>query len=1253
MSDSVSNSCPRCGAVLAASAAEGLCPRCLMAMHLEEPTLFTGEVTQPTPPPVAAPTPEDLGPHFPHLEIVECLGRGGMGVVYKARQKSLKRFVALKLLSPERVHDASFAARFAREAEALAALNHPHIVTVHDFGQAGDYFYLLMEYVDGVNLRQAMRGGGFTPEQALAVVPPICEALEYAHEHGIVHRDIKPENLLMDRSGRVKIADFGIAKMLDAPVEEEVPGDSQPAGTPQYMAPEQKDAPARTDHRADIYSLGVVLYEMLTGELPSKQIEPPSRKVQVDVRLDEIVLRALDRSPEMRWQTAAEFRTQIAQLGSETTGSFAASAETKGESFHARPSHPRIAAWLTGLSLALPLLAIMAVVAAYWNMRLKSPEVTVRESGQVQMQVNEQPERESARASGSSGVKAPPQVLADAYADAAPAVQFWTWLAVVCLGALQVALMVSGTMMGWSHLAAQRGKGRPYRGMGGGYFAALTWPCLGGGVAAAFLVLLVGAILGLRHGVGFLTLAGFGGAIWWIIRRTKRWMEADTVKGREDSPDGGAIAPGRAGVAGSPGTSWLRFLAVAVSVFLASVVTAVFWLAVVRYFADFHANPAQRRVDRSLLEAAPGLIIGLSLICALVFAVLGWRRLRAADAAGKAPIAQGFGVVLVVLVFALFLILYVLAYGRFPRVVEVVGFPMTSNGNVVYMSVRTDTIRQPLELRLQLLGPELPGEVAREAESQVRNEYGGADAGAFGGEMVLPRFTPGNQPPIRLEAGHQTLQLAFVLPSEELARAVVQNQPTFQLRSGVGQRKDARLFSVKKAGGAEYTATLEISPPVTETDPGWVMIHRDELRDEKDVLEMGWSVYLGRKGVGVLKSHSLDAGDTLATDGAGALPASAPPGVTFKDTGSRTGSAMGGNGRGEGRVRATLRRLDLGQAEFQVTVDGAGGKQIRRGSFEEMAGEMRRTAVTFAKPGRERETELFRLGGELFTFTVAERFDEPEVVAPVPGAALQAPTTGASAMPQSATKSRIHHTLTAGPEVRAQQLMETSGELQKRTGFGMAINQGTRGGITIRATADADVPREALTEEVNLLKKMNVALVETFFAGKYPAPAGIVPMASSSGPMLAPPLGAAEGVRPFGAAPASKLIVGAGPHRLSSTTILILDGRDDPSAPPPRRQGYRIRWQSVSGRKVERGWYPLTAAEARMAAYWVLEERTLYVVTPTYVARHQVKGEEDEFQEVFLEVPSLEPDARVVLPEPLREVVSKWALPDRGVREGS
>jgi serine/threonine protein kinase len=269
--------------------------------------------TETTPVASKAPlSPEELAPHFPQLKILECLGRGGMGVVYKATQLRLDRLVALKLLAPEKAADEAFATRFEKEAKALATLNHPHIVTIHDFGQAGGFYYLIMEFVDGVNLRQALQTGRFLPEQALAVIPPVCEALQFAHEHGIVHRDIKPENLLLDKRGVVKIADFGIAKILSDTADSSATLVTQNAvGTPAYAAPEQRSDPRRVDHRADIYSLGVVLYEMLTGELPGQSLEPPSRRVKIDVRLDEIVLRALETRPEMRFATIADLNGEL------------------------------------------------------------------------------------------------------------------------------------------------------------------------------------------------------------------------------------------------------------------------------------------------------------------------------------------------------------------------------------------------------------------------------------------------------------------------------------------------------------------------------------------------------------------------------------------------------------------------------------------------------------------------------------------------------------------------------------------------------------------------------------------------------------------------------------------------------------------------------------------------------------------------------------------------------------------------------
>lgn len=280
---------------------------------------WLGEGATPTSdfPGFTAPGINELAPHFPQLEILELLGQGGMGAVYKARQKNLDRLVALKIL-PHDAGDKGFAERFTREARTLAKLNHPGIVAVHDFGTTGGWHWFVMEYVDGVNLRQAKRAGALTSTAALTVIPKICEALQFAHDAGVVHRDIKPENVLLDSKGRIKIADFGIAKLID-PSRSHLTGTHQAMGTPHYMAPEQWERPLEVDHRADIYSLGVVFYELLTGELPLGRFPPPSKKVQVDVRLDEVVLRTLEKEPERRYQQASEVKTDVERISTDST----------------------------------------------------------------------------------------------------------------------------------------------------------------------------------------------------------------------------------------------------------------------------------------------------------------------------------------------------------------------------------------------------------------------------------------------------------------------------------------------------------------------------------------------------------------------------------------------------------------------------------------------------------------------------------------------------------------------------------------------------------------------------------------------------------------------------------------------------------------------------------------------------------------------------------------------------------------------
>jgi len=266
------------------------------------------------------PAVEELAPLFPQFEILELIGKGGMGAVYKARQRELERIVALKILPPGIGGTAGFPDRFAREAKALAKLNHPGIVTIHEFGQRDGLCFIVMEHVDGVNLRQLMQTGRISPREALAIVPQICDALQFAHDRGIVHRDIKPENILLDRLGRVKVADFGLAKLVggeDLPETAETLAGTdftevgKVMGTPAYMAPEQLENPLEVDHRADIYALGVVFYQMLTGELPGKDLQPPSRKVRIDVRLDEIVLQALEQKPEQRFQQASVMKTRV------------------------------------------------------------------------------------------------------------------------------------------------------------------------------------------------------------------------------------------------------------------------------------------------------------------------------------------------------------------------------------------------------------------------------------------------------------------------------------------------------------------------------------------------------------------------------------------------------------------------------------------------------------------------------------------------------------------------------------------------------------------------------------------------------------------------------------------------------------------------------------------------------------------------------------------------------------------------------
>lgn len=302
---STSSTCDACGMALANPAAP--CPRCLLRLGERPPSAAP-------PPPVPA-SEIDMGEVaglFPDLEFEQVIGRGGMGVVYRARQKVSGRVIALKVLAEECTREPAFEERFEREARVLASLDHPNVVRFFNAGSTGGRFWLMMEYVEGVDLRKLMRTQEVSPRESLNIVGRICDALQYAHDAGVVHRDIKPENILIDRAGTVKIADFGLAKLVGRELGSvTLTRSDQSMGTPQYMAPEQIRKPLAVDHRADIYSLGVVLYELLTGDLPMGNFPLPSEKVGIDVHLDEVVLRSLEREPERRYQRVSEIKSEM------------------------------------------------------------------------------------------------------------------------------------------------------------------------------------------------------------------------------------------------------------------------------------------------------------------------------------------------------------------------------------------------------------------------------------------------------------------------------------------------------------------------------------------------------------------------------------------------------------------------------------------------------------------------------------------------------------------------------------------------------------------------------------------------------------------------------------------------------------------------------------------------------------------------------------------------------------------------------
>jgi WD40 repeat protein/tetratricopeptide (TPR) repeat protein len=319
--------CPKCNTTLDRNDLQADAPAC---PHCGETLDSFGQETAATVTYNEPPSNGPPKPSVPGFEVGRLIGRGGMGEVWEGRQKSLGgRRVAIKVLTRQRLGDSNAVARFQHEAEALAALSHPNIVNVIDFCATAGSNCLIMEYVEGdagndgqpCDLLQLINEGKLDSGRTRTLIIQIAGALAYAHEKGIVHRDVKPANVMIDRFGNAKVADFGLAAIDRVIPSERLTVAGQAMGTPAYMAPEQFSDAKSVDHRADVFAAGIMLYEMLTGQLPKGTFVPPSEAVDgLDVGWDAIVARAMQPNREKRYDDMAEMMAEIeSNVGGTTT----------------------------------------------------------------------------------------------------------------------------------------------------------------------------------------------------------------------------------------------------------------------------------------------------------------------------------------------------------------------------------------------------------------------------------------------------------------------------------------------------------------------------------------------------------------------------------------------------------------------------------------------------------------------------------------------------------------------------------------------------------------------------------------------------------------------------------------------------------------------------------------------------------------------------------------------------------------------